>query len=88
VAPRPLPLNQLSPAVALVDLAARVSVRGFEIGINATNLFDRRNQDAVFNYISNFRGPTQPASMLPMQHFAAGPPRQFLFTLQGTFNGK
>jgi len=88
VAPRPLPYGQLSPAIATLDVAARVSIRNIEIGISATNLLDRRNREAVFNYISNFRGPTEAVSMLPQQHFAAGPPRQFLLTLQVAFDGK
>lgn len=81
VAPRPLPFEQLSPALATVDVAARLGYRGWQLGLEVTNLFDRRNREAVFNYASNFRGPDEPPSLLPQQHFSAGQPRAFLLTL-------
>jgi hypothetical protein len=81
VAPRPLPLEQFSSAFASVDVAARARVRFVEVGFEVTNLFDRRNELAVFNYPSNFRGPGAFPSELAAVHVAAGPPRAFFATV-------
>ena len=81
VAPRPLPYSQLAPALITLDAAARLSHKGWQVGLEATNLLDRRNQEFVFNYASNFRGPDAAASLLPQQHFSAGSPRVFFLTL-------
>ncbi|MCG5053359.1 MAG: TonB-dependent receptor [Myxococcales bacterium] len=81
VGPRPLPFAQASPALTVLDLAARVAAGPVQVGLEITNLFDRRNREAVYNYASNFRGPEAPASLLPQQHFSAGAPRALFFTL-------
>jgi hypothetical protein len=81
VAGRPLPFEQLSPALVTVDGALRARWAAFELAVEGQNLFDRRNREVVLNYVSNFRGPGQPASLLPQQHFAAGPPRTYMLTL-------
>lgn len=81
VAPRPLPVNQLSPAYATTDLGLRAGARGVELGLAVQNAFDRRNWLAVYNYASNFRGPDAFASLFPAQHFSAGPPRTIWFTV-------
>ncbi len=81
VAPRPLPFGELGPAYGSVDAAIRVRYRDVELGIEGTNLGDRRNKVAIYNYASNFRGPEAFPSLVSQQHFAAGPPRMVLATL-------
>jgi hypothetical protein len=88
VAPRPLPFGELGPAFGSLDLAARVRWRQFELGVEATNVLDRRNKVAIYNYPSNFRGPTAFASLVSQQHFAAGPPRMVMATLSVYFDAK
>jgi len=81
VGPRPLPFGELGPAYGAVDASARVRYRAIELAIVATNLFDRRNRVAVYNYASSFRGPDAFPSLLSQPHFAAGPPRIVMATL-------
>ncbi|MBX3203314.1 MAG: TonB-dependent receptor [Labilithrix sp.] len=80
VAPRPLPFGQIGPAYGMLDVAVRFRYRMVELGLEGTNLFDRRNKLAVYNYASNFRGPSEFPSRLSQQHFAAGPPQMFMAT--------
>jgi hypothetical protein len=80
VAPRPLPFEQLGPAYGTTDAAVRVRYRFVELGLEGTNLMDRRNKVAVYNYASSFRTTGFP-SLVSQQHFAAGPPRMFLATV-------
>jgi iron complex outermembrane recepter protein len=81
VAPRPLPFSQLSPPLAMIDIAAKVRWQAWELGLEVTNLMDRRNRPVVFNYVSNFRGSDVPASQLPQLSFAGGAPRMMMATL-------
>lgn len=80
VAPRPLPFGQLGPAYGTFDAAIRLRYRMVELGLEGNNLFDRRNKLAVYNYASNFRGPSAFPSLLSQQHFASGPPQMFMAT--------
>jgi TonB family protein len=82
VAPRPLPLEQFGHETFTVDVAARLRYRFVEVGIEATNVLDRRNRAAEFNFPSNFSSPDAPASRLSHPHFAAAPPRQILGTVR------
>ncbi len=77
----PLPLNRLGRPYASADVATRLRYRAAELGLAVTNLFDRRNRVAIFNYASNFAEPDAPASELPAAHFAAGPPREVQLSL-------
>jgi hypothetical protein len=52
-----------------------------ELGLSVENLLDARWREAEFNYVSNFRGPDAPASLLATRHFVAGAPRTFRGTL-------
>jgi hypothetical protein len=81
VAPRPLPYEQLSDSVVTWDAALRVAAGRFQVGLDVTNILDRRNHDFVFNYVSNFRGPEAAASMLPQRHVALAAPRALYVTL-------
>ena len=51
-----------------------------ELGVSVENLLDARWREAEFNYVSNFRGPDAPASLLATRHFSAGAPRMALVT--------
>ena len=81
VAPRPLPYEQVSPYFLSVDAAVRLGAGAFEATVQVTNLLDRRNHDAVYNYTSNFRGAEEPASLLPHHHFSAAAPRAVFISL-------
>ncbi|MBX3259513.1 MAG: TonB-dependent receptor [Labilithrix sp.] len=88
VAPRPLPFGQLGPAYGTFDAAVRLRYRMVELGLEAANLFDRRNKLAVYNYASNFRGPSAFPSLVSQQHFAAGPPQTLMATCTFYFDAK
>jgi hypothetical protein len=48
-----------------------------------TNLLDRQYRLGEYNYASDFHSQPEP-TLVPVRHFSAGAPREFLFTL--TFN--
>lgn len=81
VAARPLPLEQFGRPFFVVDASAGLRWKPVELGFEVTNLLDRRNRSAEFNYPSNFSSPDAPASQLAAYHFAGAPPRQFMGTL-------
>ena len=78
---RPLPFEQFGAAVGEVDLSATVGWRFADLGVELTNLFDRRNRELELNYPSNFSDPASPGSKLPARHWVAGAPFQALATL-------
>ncbi|MCY1036857.1 TonB-dependent receptor [Corallococcus sp. BB11-1] len=80
IGPRPLPLDRYSDPIFLFDVAARARWRAVELGVTVENLLDARWRESEFNYVSNFRGPDAPASLLATRHFSAGAPR----TVRGT----
>ncbi|MCY1019170.1 TonB family protein [Pyxidicoccus sp. MSG2] len=80
VGPRPLPLDRFSDSVFLFDVATRARWKDFEVGLAVENLLDTRWRETEFNYVSNFRGPDAPASLLATRHFSAGAPRTFTGT--------
>ncbi|APR99335.1 TonB-dependent receptor domain-containing protein [Pajaroellobacter abortibovis] len=81
ITPRSLPFDQRSLAFWSVDVAGKVRWKWIEMGIEMTNLLDRRNQQFIQSYPSNFQGPEAFPSRLVQPHFAAGPPRTILGTL-------
>lgn len=81
IGPKPLPLNRFSEPIFLFDVAARAQWRWVELGLSVENLLDARWREAEFNYVSNFRGPDAPASLLATRHFSAGAPRTLRATL-------
>lgn len=83
---RALPFGQRSNDIFTVDASASVAWRAFEVGVIATNLFDRQYRLSEFNYISDFRGGEQP-SLVPGRHFTAGAPRALFLTLTATLGG-
>ncbi|MGF1467389.1 MAG: TonB-dependent receptor domain-containing protein [Sandaracinaceae bacterium] len=80
--PRPLPLNEFSSPWFVLDAAASVRWRWFEVGVQAQNFLDLRYRSAEFNYVSNFRDPGSPPSMMAARHFAAAPPIRILALLR------
>jgi len=81
VGPRPLPLSEVANPYTLVDAAASARWRWLELSVGIQNLFDARFRSVELNYVSNFRDPELPPSMMAARHFSAGPPRTFLVTL-------
>jgi len=81
IGPKPLPLDRFSEPIVLFDVAARARWKWMELGLSVENLLDARWREAEFNYVSNFRGPDAPASLLATRHFVAGAPRTFRSTL-------
>jgi outer membrane receptor protein involved in Fe transport len=77
---RPLPYNQLSDPLFNLDASASFEWRRFELGIEVTNLLDRRYRLGEYNYTSDFHSAEQP-TLVPVRHFAAGPPRMLFVTL-------
>jgi iron complex outermembrane recepter protein len=80
IGPKPLPLGRFSEPIFLFDTALRARWRAVELGLVVENLLDARWRESEFNYVSNFRGPEAPASLLATRHFSAGAPR----TVRGT----
>ncbi|MFP2926007.1 TonB-dependent receptor domain-containing protein [Pyxidicoccus sp. 3LG] len=80
IGPRPLPLDRYSDSVFLFDIATRARWKALEVGVSVENLLDTRWRETEFNYVSNFRGPDAPASLLATRHFSAGAPRTFTGT--------
>jgi iron complex outermembrane recepter protein len=77
---RPLPYDQLSDPVLNLDASASLEWKRFELGVEITNLLDRRYRLGEYNYTSDFHGADQP-TLVPVRHFAAGPPRMLFVTL-------
>lgn len=88
VGPRPLPFGQLGPAYGSIDVGLKLRHGMVEAGLDVTNLLDRRNKVAIYNYASNFRGPDAFPSHVTEQHFAAGPPRTAMATLTLWFDAE
>ncbi|MCS6898146.1 MAG: TonB family protein [Myxococcales bacterium] len=81
VGPRPLPFDERSQDIFLLDAAATLRWSWVQLGVTSTNLLDRRYRLSEFNYTSSFRTagflPTQVAA----RHFSAGEPRAVYGTL-------
>lgn len=82
---RPLPYSQMSDPLFTIDASASLDWRRFQLGFEATNLFDRRYRLGEYNYASNFQGQDQLPTLVPVRHFSAGPPRMLFLTLAVTF---
>lgn len=77
---RALPYGQRSDAIFTVDLSANLRWSGVDLGVAATNLFDRQYRLGEFNYASDFHSTTEPV-LSPVRHFTAGAPRAIFATL-------
>lgn len=87
VGKRPLPYDQLSDPVLNLDASASLEWKRFELGFEITNLLDRRYRLGEYNYTSDFHSADQP-TLVPVRHFAAGPPRMLFVTLAVRFGGQ
>ena len=81
IGPRPLPFDEFSQAVVLLDARVAVRVGHFEARLDVQNLLDARWRDGEFVYASRW-DTSQSASLLPARQFTAGSPRTLLLTLE------
>ncbi len=86
VGKRALPYGEVSDTIFTVDSSATLSWTRYELGLIATNLFDRRYRLGEYNYVSSFQNE-QPPTLVPMRHFAAGAPRGIFGTFAINFGG-
>ena len=84
---RSLPNGQSSDPYVLVDAAARLNWRAFELGLIATNLFDVKYRLSEFTFASDFLAPVSSASLAPERSFTAGAPRMLFLSLAATLGG-
>ena len=77
---RPLPFDQFSKAVSLLDAAVGVGYRGVDLEASVSNLLDNQYAALELNYVSNF-DPSGSPSGTPGRHVMAGAPRTWLLTL-------
>jgi hypothetical protein len=77
LSPRPLPYNQESQAVFLLDAALSVRRTFLEVGVDAVNLLNAHYADTELFFVSHW--PTRDVpSYLPARHISAGPPLSIL----------
>ncbi|MEO6572513.1 MAG: TonB-dependent receptor, partial [Polyangiaceae bacterium] len=86
VGKRALPYGQVSDTIFTVDSSATLAWTRYEVGLIATNLFDRRYRLGEYNFVSSFQNE-QPPTLVPMRHFAAGAPRGIFATFAINFGG-
>ncbi|MFZ5439144.1 MAG: TonB-dependent receptor [Myxococcota bacterium] len=81
IGPRPLPYDEFSRAVFLLDARVGSRLGPVELALDLQNALDARWRDGEFVYASKWdAGPT--VSLLPARQFTAGAPRTVLFTLE------
>lgn len=80
VGPRPLPYDEWTDTLFLLDLTAGIALGEVELGVEFRNLFDSRWRDDEFVYISNFDRNAPAPDLVPQRHFTAGYP----FTVMAT----
>ena len=83
--PAPL-ISQRSYTIFTADASLTAGYRNFDLTVSATNLFDVTYRLSEFNYASDFRNEGPP-TLVPARHFAAGAPREILFTLSANLGG-
>ncbi|MBK8255446.1 MAG: TonB family protein [Polyangiaceae bacterium] len=83
---RALPFGQRSDTIFTADASVTVGYRNFDLTVAATNLFDTQYRLTELNYASDFTSDGPP-TLVPARHFAAGAPREVLFTLAANFGG-
>ncbi len=77
---RPLPHGQVADPFALLDLSFGLRFRELELGMDVSNVLDRRWTDTELHYSSSW--PTREIpSTIPARHFVAGAPRTVTFSL-------
>jgi iron complex outermembrane receptor protein len=83
---RSLPYGQSSDPYALVDAAAKLTWRAFELGLVASNVFDVKYRLSEFTFASDFHTQPNP-SLAPERSFTAGAPRMLFLSLGATLGG-
>lgn len=83
---RPLPFGEESDTIFTTDVAANVKYRNLQLGLTATNLFDRQYRLSEYNYASDFHSQSYP-TQVAARHFVAGEPRAVYGTFSFTFGG-
>ena len=83
---RALPFGQRSDTIFTVDASLTAGYRNFDFTVSATNLLDTGYRLTELNFASDFQGNGAP-TLVPARHFAAGPPREVMFTLAANFGG-
>lgn len=81
IGPRPLPYDEFSRPVFLMDAKLAVRVWQFEFSIDLQNLLDALWRDGEFVYASKWDQGGQ-SSLLPSRQFTAGNPRTVMFNLE------
>jgi iron complex outermembrane recepter protein len=79
--PRPLPFDEFSRTVFLLDARAGVRVGPFELTVDLQNLLDSRWRDGEFVFASKW-DPSSATSRLPSRQFTAGAPRTLFVSLE------
>lgn len=78
IGPRPLPYNEFSREVVLLDARVGARVGMFELTLDMQNLLDSLWRDGEYVFASSWGN----ASRLPSRHFTAGAPRTFFLSLE------
>jgi outer membrane receptor protein involved in Fe transport len=88
VSPRPLPQSQRSDAVFTIDASTSARWKGFELGLSAENVLDRRYNLAEYNYSSWFPAisGSQFPTRVPTRQVSPGSPRALTLTLTVYFD--
>jgi hypothetical protein len=85
---RALPYGQESHTIFTLDGSAALRYRGFELGLEVTNILDTRYRLAEYDFVSNFpAAPGAAPTLVPARHFAAGAPRMFFVSFSATLGG-
>jgi len=79
--PRPLPFNEFSRPVGLVDVRLSARFRSVEVKVDFQNLLDSRWRDGEFTFVSKWSEGVE-TSLVPTRHFTAGTPRSVFVTLE------
>jgi iron complex outermembrane receptor protein len=87
VGPRPLPYGQVSDDIFTLDASASLSWGSLQLRVVSTNLLDAHYRLGEYNYASDFRGQSQPPTLVPERTFTAGAPRGVFATLAVNFGG-
>ena len=78
IGPRPLPFDEFSRPVVLLDARAGVRLGAVELTLDVQNLLDSLWRDGEYVFASSW----DTASRLPSRHFTAGAPRTLFLNLE------
>ncbi len=78
---RALPYDQTSDVILSIDTSTSLRYQAFELGLEITNLLNRRYRLGEYNYASYFAGPGGLPTLVPVRHFTAGAPRMVFVSL-------